>query len=284
MNTIGKAERVTQERVIALFRDQLRYLFLGNWADRENRQVEEGLLRAWLQRRRHSAAQIGRVLDALGREANNPTRSLYDNNKAVYSLLRYGVDVKTAAAENTAKVWLIDWDDPEENDFALAEEVTLRGEHERRPDLVLYVNGLAVAVIELKRSAVSIGDGIRQLISNQSREFHGWFFSTVQIVFAGNDTEGLRYGAIGTSEKMFQAWKEDEAEDAGYKLDKYLLRLCGKARLLELMHDFVLFDGGVKKLPRAHQYAAVKAAQGHARARRSGIIWHTQARAAGRAS
>jgi len=284
VNTIGKAERVTQERVIALFRDQLRYLFLGNWADRENRQVEEGLLRAWLQRRGHSPAQVGRVLDALGREANNPTRSLYDNNKAVYSLLRYGVDVKTAAAENTDKVWLIDWDDPEANDFALAEEVTLRGEHERRPDLVLYVNGLAVGVIELKRSAVSIGDGIRQLISNQSREFHEWFFSTVQIVFAGNDTEGLRYGAIGTSEKMFQAWKEDEAEDAGYKLDKYLLRLCGKARLLELMHDFVLFDGGVKKLPRAHQYAAVKAAQGHARARRSGIIWHTQARAAGRAS
>ncbi len=276
MNTIGKAERVSQERVIALLRDQLGYRFLGNWADRENRQIEEGLLRGWLQKRGHSGAQIGRVLDVLGREANNPTRSLYDNNKAVYSLLRYGVDVKTAAAENTEKVWLIDWDHPEANDFALAEEVTLRGEHERRPDLVLYVNGLAVAVIELKRSAVSIGDGIRQLISNQSPEFHPWFFSTVQLVFAGNDTEGLRYGTIGTPEKMFQAWKEDEAEDAGYRLDKYLRKLCGKARLVELMRDFVLFDGGVKKLPRAHQYAAVKAAQEHVRSYRSGIIWHTQ--------
>jgi len=71
----------------------------------------------------------------------------------VYNLLRYGVKVKTAAGKNTETVWLMDWDDPAANDFAVAEEVTLQGAHERRPDLVLYVNGLAVGVIELKRSA-----------------------------------------------------------------------------------------------------------------------------------
>jgi type I site-specific restriction-modification system R (restriction) subunit len=134
-----------------------------------------------------------------------------------------------------------------------AEEVTLLGAHERRPDLVLYVNGLALGVIELKRSAVSIGDGIRQLISNQAPEFNAWFFSTVQIVFAGNDTEGLRYGTIGTPEKMFLSWKEDEGDDSRYKLDKYLLKMCEKGRFVELMRDFVLFDGGAKKLPRVHE-------------------------------
>ena len=171
MSDIGKSERATQNRVIALFLDELRYRLLGDWSDRVNRQIDEGLLRDWLANRGHTPEQIGRTLDLLGREANNPTRSLYDNNRAVYSLLRYGVDVRVAAGENTEKVWLIDWQNPEANDFAVAAEVTLIGAHERRPDLVLYVNGLAVGVIELKRSAVSIGDGIRQnssRISNRS--------------------------------------------------------------------------------------------------------------------
>lgn len=94
---------------------------------------------------------------------------------------------------------------------------------------MLYVNGLAVGVIELKRSAVSIGDGVRQLISNQSLEFNAWFFSTVQIVFAGNDAEGLRYGTIGTPEKMFLAWKEAEATTAATSLTSTCSR-CARRR------------------------------------------------------
>ncbi|HEX9731458.1 MAG TPA: HsdR family type I site-specific deoxyribonuclease [Thermoanaerobaculia bacterium] len=158
----------------------------------------------------------------------------------------------------------------------LAEEVTLKGNHERRPDLVLYVNGLAVGVLELKNSRVTIGDGIRQSLSNQQPEFNAWFFSTVQLIFAGNDSEGLRYGTIGTQEKYFLKWKEDEEDDSRYKLDKYLLKLCARERLIELIHDFVLFDGGVKKLPRTHQYFGIKAAQAHVRRKQGGIIWHTQ--------
>ncbi len=76
---------------------------------------------------------------------------------------------------------------------------------------MLYVNGIAVGVLELKNSRVSIGDGIRQSLSNQQPEFNAWFFSTVQFVFAGNDSEGLQYGTIGTPEKYFLKWKEDEA-------------------------------------------------------------------------
>ena len=275
--TIGLPERATQNRVIALFRDELGYRTLGDWTDRPNNSnVEVDLLTAWLSKRGYSPAQIGRALDRLRIEANNPNRSLYDNNKAVYSLLRYGVQVQAAAGENTETVWLIDWNDPAQNDFAVAEEVTLHGNLERRPDVVLYVNGIAVGVLELKNSRVSIGHGIRQSISNQKPEFNAWFFSTVQFVFAGNDSEGLQYGTIDTGEKYFLKWKEDEADNSRFKLDKYLLKMCNKARLIELMHDFVLFDGGIKKLPRVHQYFGIKAAQGHVHRREGGIIWHTQ--------
>ncbi len=277
MNDVGQPERATQNRVIALFRDELRYRYLGDWTDRDgNSNIEEGLLSAWLTKCRYSPAQISKALYDLRTEADNHSRTLYGNNQAVYNLLRYGVDVKTEAGKVTEKVHLINWHEPEKNDFAIAEEVTLKGNHERRPDIVLYVNGIAVGVLELKNSRVSIGDGIRQSLSNQQPEFNEWFFSTVQIVFAGNDSEGLQYGAIGTPEKYFLMWKEDEADDSRFKLDKYLLKMCRKGRLIELMHDFVLFDGGIKKLPRAHQYFGVKAAQAHVREKRGGIIWHTQ--------
>ncbi len=277
MTTIGKPERVTQNRVVALFRDELGYRHLGDRSDRHNNSnIDEDLLAAYLTRAGYPSDKIRRAIYLLRTEADNANRNLYDNNRAVYSLLRYGVPVKTEAGQVTESVRLIDWDQPEANDFAIAEEVTLRGNLERRPDLVLYVNGIAVGVIELKNHHTSIGDGIRQLLSNQLREFNEWFFTTVQVVFAGNDSEGLRYGTIGTEEKYFLKWKEDEADDSRFKLDKYLLKMCRKDRLIELMHDFVLFDGGQKKLPRVHQYFGIKAAQEHVRRSQGGIIWHTQ--------
>ena len=277
MSDIGKPERATQNRVIALLRDELGYHHLGDWTNREgNSNIEEGLLSSYLSKCGYTPAQISVAIYKLRTEANNHSRTLYGNNQAVYHLLRYGVPVKIEAGEVTETVHLINWQNPEQNDFAIAEEVTLRGNHERRPDIVLYVNGIAIGVLELKNSRVSIGDGIRQNLSNQSHEFNEWFFSTVQFVFAGNDSEGLQYGTIKTEEKYFLKWKEDEQDNSGYKLDKYLLKMCAKARLIELMHDFVLFDGGVKKLPRVHQYFGIKAAQKHACERRGGIIWHTQ--------
>jgi len=277
MNGIGKPERATQNRVVALFKDELHYRYLGDWSDRpDNSNIEEKLLGDYLKRAGYLPEQISRAIYLLKIEAENSNRSLYDNNKAVYSLLRYGVPVKTEAGKVTETVKLINWEQPDENDFAIAEEVTLRGSLERRPDLVLYVNGIAIGVIELKNSHTSIGDGIRQLLSNQQKEFNEWFFTTVQIVFAGNDSEGLSYGSIKTEEKYFLNWKEDEADNSRFKLDKYLLKMCRKDRLIELMHDFVLFDGGVKKLPRAHQYFGMQAAREHVNAYKGGIIWHTQ--------
>ena len=294
-------ERHTQTRVIELFKNTLGYRYLGNWTDRpNNRQIEPDILSAWLKKRGVDSNRTARALEALTREANNQNRSLYDSNKAVYKLMRYGVSLKASLAEKTDTIALIDWANPEANDFAIAEEVSLRPDYpnanERRPDLVLYLNGIAVVVIELKRGSVGIGEGMRQLISNQRNRFNQWFFSTVQLLIAGNNSEGLRYAPIDTEEKFFLKWKEvspegdteklvspqgdteesDEADDAGYQLDKYLTKMCGKARLLELMHDFVLFDGGQKKLPRAHQYFGIKAAQARVLERRGGIIWHSQ--------
>ncbi len=277
MSNIGKPERDTQNRVIALFRDELGYRYLGDRSDSANNSnIEEDLLSAYLIQAGYTMAQIGRAIHLLRVEADNPNRSLYDNNRAVYSMLRYGVPVKIEAGKVTATVKLINWGKPEKNDFVIVEEVTLRGGLERRPDLVLYVNGIAVGVIELKNSYVSIGDGIRQLLSNQSKEFNEWFFTSVQIVIAGNDSEGLKYGTILTPEKMFLRWKEDEEDDSRYKLDKYLIKMCRKDRLIELMHDFVLFDGGIKKLPRVHQYFGIKKSQKKLLQYIGGIIWHTQ--------
>lgn len=277
MSNVGKSERATQDRVIALFMSELGYRYLGDWTDREgNSNIEENLLNNYLVQAGYTQPQINAALHKVRTEANNSHRGLFANNNAVFSLLRYGVPVKTEAGLPTETVHLINWQDPEQNHFAIAEEVTLHGLHERRPDLVLYLNGIAFGVIELKNSRVSVGDGIRQSLSNQKPEFHQWFFSTIQFIFAGNDTEGLYYGSIETPEKYFLKWKEDEQDNSRLKLDKYLLKLCAKSRLIELMRDFILFDGGIKKLPRPHQYLGIKAAQQHVWDHQSGIIWHTQ--------
>ncbi|HSK29630.1 MAG TPA: HsdR family type I site-specific deoxyribonuclease, partial [Candidatus Limnocylindria bacterium] len=206
------------------------------------------------------------------------SKSLYDRNRAVYELLRYGVKVKADVGDNTQTVWLVDWKRPLENHFAVAEEVTVAAAdakaHRKRPDLVLYVNGLALAVLELKRSTISVAESIRQNLDNQKKVFIEHFFSTMQFVMAGNDTEGLRYAAIQTPEKYYLTWKEDSAIEN--PLDRVLTQLCSKERFLELIHDFILFDAGVKKLCRHSQYFAVRASQEHVRRREGGIIWNTQ--------
>jgi type I restriction enzyme R subunit len=277
MSNIGQPERATQNRIVRLFHDELGYQYLGDWSDRDNNSnIEEGLLTAYLTRSGYTPAQISGALYKLRTEASNHNRSLYGNNQAVYSLLRYGIPVKTEVGKVTELVHLINWNNPKANDFAVAEEVTLRGNHERRPDIVLYLNGIAIGVLELKNSRVTIGDGVRQCLSNQQAMFNEWFFTTMQLIMAGNDSEGLKYGTTLTEEKYFLKWKEDEQDNTRYKIDKYLLKLCNKERLLELLHDFILFDGGIKKVPRVHQYFGIKAAQARVMERKGGIIWHTQ--------
>lgn len=274
---VGQIERKTQNRVVKLFRDELDYTYLGNWEERENNNnIEEKYLSNYLTRKGYSKIQISKTIYQLKTTANNFNESLYTTNKNVYQMLRYGVEIKAEAGENFQTIKLINWKDFTDNDFAIAEEVTIKGERTKRPDIVLYVNGIALAVLELKRSTVSIGDGIRQSIVNQQDSFIQPFFSTIQFIFAGNDTEGLRYGTIETPEKYFLKWKEDAEDISRNLLDKYLLKMCNKDRFLEIIFDFVLFDGGVKKLPRVHQYFGIKEAQKSVNKYEGGIIWHTQ--------
>jgi type I restriction enzyme R subunit len=276
MSQVGQVERMTQNRLAGLLREQLQYDHLGVWKDRENnRNVEPELLRLWLSRRGVSDALIQKVLAELERRtAVGGVRSLYDANREIYDALRYGVKVSPGPGEQTETVWLIDWKHPENNDFQLAEEVTVIGENTKRPDIVLYVNGIALALFELKRSSITVSEGIRQNLDSQRKEFIRPFFSTVQFLFAGNDTEGLRYGAIETREKYYLEWKEAPLSEN--KLDSGVLQLCEKRRFLELIHDYIVFDAGTKKLCRHNQYFGVKAAQARMLQREGGIIWHTQ--------
>ena len=298
MSKIGELERITQNRVVKLFQDKLGYRYLGNWEKREdNSNIEEEILTDYLKnKKKYSDNLIGKALYEFNKVANDQSKSLYDVNKAVYSMLRYGVNVQPDIGQNKKTIQLIDWKNPQANDFAIAEEVTIKGIHKKRPDIVIYVNGIALGVIELKRSTVSISEGIRQNLDNQKHIFIKPFFSTLQFVMAGSDNEGIAYGAIETKEKYYQKWKEVNEENnpndkylleltkpirqlattVEHRLDKNIIEMLNKKRFLELLHDNIVFDRGIKKLSRPNQYFGIKAAQEHIRKREGGIIWHTQ--------
>ena len=297
MSTVGQRERATQNRVVQLFQTRLGYRYLGNWEYRpNNRNIETDLLSQWLTGQGVSSTLITKTLRELDQAAAlGDSQTLYHANKAVYTLLRYGVKAKVGAGKQFQTVPLIDWEHPENNDFAIAEEVTVQGPNVKRPDLVLYVNGIALAVLELKRGSVDVAEGIHQNLDNQKKDFIQPFFTTMQLVMAGNDTQGLRYGTIETPTKYYLTWKEENPdynpktdpkarkylptidESIGDSpLDTALVRLCRKPRLLEIIHDFTVFDAGTKKTCRHNQYFGIQAAQQRLPTRQGGIIWHTQ--------
>jgi type I restriction enzyme, R subunit len=276
MSNIGQPERETQNRIIRLFRSKLKYDYLGNLIDKaDNSNLRPDLLRRFWVKCGYTEAQQSKALSEFENATKDLSLNLYYRNEAVYSLLRYGKKVKTSITERKETVWLIDWDNPLNNDFYIAEEVTIKGEATKRPDIVLYINGIAIAVLELKKSSISVSEGIRQNLDNQSARFIQPFFSTIQLLMAGNDTEGLRYGTIETKEKYYLSWKE-ESHEKELLLDQNLLQIADKERLIELLRDYLTNDRGVKKICRPHQYFGIKAAQEKIKIRKGGIIWHTQ--------
>lgn len=287
MSKVGQLERETQKRVVKLFQTELGYDYLGDWHARaDNRNIETDLLIPWLEKRGVSAALITRALRQLDAAAAlGEGKKLYYANQEVYNLLRYGIKDKESVGENKQTVWLIDWEKPKANHFAIAEEVSIKGENKKRPDIVIYVNGIALGVLELKRSSVSVAEGIRQNLDNQKKDFIRNFFTTMQLVMAGNDTQGIRYGTIETPERYYLEWKEDTAQPLNTSLsgtlfenplDRHLAQLCEKSRFLDMIHNFIVFDSGVKKTCRHNQFFGVQAAKQHVAKREGGIIWHTQ--------
>ena len=283
---IGQQEKATQKRVIKLFAQELGYTYLGDFTERKNANIETELLTKFLIRKGYSPVLINRALKELQDAAGDQSVNLYDLNEQTYKKLRYGVKVSESVGQHKVTVQFVDWELPLENDFYIAEEVTIK---HKRPDLVLYINGIAFAVIELKRSTVSMSEGIRQNLTNQRPDMIMQFFATIGLVLAGNDSEGARYGTTGTPEKYYLSWKEDpnakdevsaavraQIEKYPLRLDKNLISLCQKERLVELLHNFIVFDSGAKKTCRPNQFFGNMAARDFVRRREGGIIWHTQ--------
>lgn len=296
MSHIDQVEKATQKRVIKFFVDKLRYTYLGDLHDSENSNIMQERLYAYLTGKGgYSDKLASRAIDELVRTAGNLQHGLYDANKEVYRLLKYGAKVVEEAGEAPKTVFFLNFSDPAQNDFAVAEEVTVVGENTKRPDLVVYVNGIALAVIELKRSSVSVAEGIRQNLTNQKAHFIEKFFTTMQFCMAGNDSEGLRYGTLLTPEKHYYEWQDDGFTEFAYErnetdvlieekskdienpLDKQIFAMFYKKRFLDLIHNFIIFDKGIKKVCRYNQYYAIKRAQYRlTEEKRGGIIWHTQ--------
>lgn len=278
---IGEPERSVQNRLLALFKEKLKYEYLGNYEYRTcNRNIERKLLFDYLMStKKWSGDEAKRAIAILEKEAYCTPQNMQEKNEKVYSLLRYGVNVSPDVGAKKITVNLIDWEHPDKNQFYIAEEVTINSStpdsFTKRPDLVIYVNGIALAVMELKRSKVSVHDGIRQTIGNQQENFIRPFFSTVQLLFAGNDSLGLYYGVIDTPEKFWLRWKEPDASIPN-ELDRSVTQWFNKERLLEMIHDFLVFDAGVKKVCRPNQYFAVKAAQPRCEKKEGGVIWEAQ--------
>ena len=296
MSKIDAIEKITQNRVIKFFVDKLHYTYLGDLHDSENSNIMQEHLHAYLTNKGGYSDKLARkAIDELVSAAGNLQHGLYDANREVYRLLKYGAKVVEEVGEAPKSVFFINFADPMQNNFAIAEEVTVVGENTKRPDLVIYVNGIALAVIELKRSSVSVAEGIRQNLTNQKAHFIEKFFTTMQFCMAGNDSEGLRYGTLLTPEKHYYEWKndgfaefayersdvdiliEEKSKDIENPLDKQVFAMFYKRRFLDLVYNFVIFDKGIKKVCRYNQYYAIKRAQHRlTQEKRGGIIWHTQ--------
>ena len=287
-------EKETQKRIIKFFENELGYTYLGNLEDEENYNVRWSDLKAYLSKTGLSSDFIESIINKFQTAITDFSQSSYHTNKEVYGILKYGLKLAEHADESPKTIYLINWEQPEKNNFYIAEEVTVNGNVEKRPDLVLYINGIAVAVIELKKSTVSVADGIRQNVTNQREDFIQRFFSTIQICAAANDSEGLRYGTSGTTEKYYLEWKEDcfteqlqdkddldkfiesKCEKQLNLLEKQCYRIFQKDRLLDIIHNFIIYDSGIKKVCRYNQFYALKRCQKRLLRNQGGIVWHTQ--------
>lgn len=295
-------ERAYQNSIVGMMKDPngLSYTYLGNFqyargeASRSgglrNSNIIADELREHLKDSGYTQMQIEAALHELRKKAELPSRkfaALLERNAAFYDLLVAGAKAKPSLEQNDEDVMFIDFAHPERNRFAFAEEVSyvdpVTGSH-ARPDIVVYVNGIALCVIELKRSLVTIDEGIRQCLSNE-RDLIPSFFTTVQFTVAANpkksngksENTGFRYATVGTPQKFWCNWKDD-GQKAGTQLTDAasFLRFFDKETFLFLVRYGVVSDAGTKKVMRPHQFHALRACRDRLADKASGVIWHSQ--------
>ncbi len=286
------SERAVQDRISELLRTKLGYEYLGNLSERENSCLDRQALKEFLVgRQKLEPAYADRAIAELAKRMACPSQAdLYSVNKEVYLTLRYPMPIATEPGKPMKQVYFIDWQHPLENNFSIAEEVTVRRQiaanGHRRPDVVIWVNGIALCVIELKKASVSVAEGIRQNYRNQQEGEIPAFFAAAQLLMAGNESEGLKYATTLTPEKYWLKWKEPCGNPCAAPrwgkseikplVDRLFAQMLDKERLLGFIHDGVVFDGGVKKVMRPAQFFALEAAKPRIMRKESGIIWHSQ--------
>ena len=301
-NFTEEKERAYQNATVEMMRDPhgLAYTYLGSFQyakgeksksdGTQNSNIIEGEMREYLKYSGYTQMQIEAALHELWKKAALPSvkfADLLERNAAFYNLLVAGTKAKPSPDKPDEDVMFIDFAHPERNRFVVAEEVSyidpMTGCHSR-PDIVVYVNGIALCVIELKRSFVTIGEGIRQCLSNE-RDLIPSFFTTVQFTIAANskktigksENTGFKYATVGTPQKFWCNWKDD-GQKIGTQLTDTVsfLRFFDKETFLFLMRYGVVSDAGTKKVMRPHQFHALRACRNRLANKVSGVIWHSQ--------
>lgn len=238
-----------------------------------------------------SASTIGQAIKDLNEDL---VTGLISANEKIYDLLTLGKSYQENMIDGTKRsfdIKYIDFEHPENNDFYVTEEFSvlrMNGKDYARPDIVLFVNGIPLAVIECKNASVPIIQAISQNIRNQKPDYIPQLFKFIQIVMAANKNE-TKYATCGTPDKFWSTWNEKDVEKQNEliskvvigrqvtKQDRDIISLFEKRRFLELIKDFIIFEAGKKKICRYQQYFAVKAMVERIKHnKKGGVVWHTQ--------
>ncbi|MBR2042311.1 MAG: type I restriction endonuclease subunit R [Oscillospiraceae bacterium] len=243
-----------------------------------------------------SATNIERAMEDLDEPL---TDGLVRTSEKIYDTLMLGKSYLETVGEGkmlSFNLKYIDWENLENNVFHVTEEFVVESQdkqHNARPDIVLFINGIPFAVIECKAPQIDVNQAVEQMIRNQRAEYIPQLFKFAQIVFATNKNAS-KYATTGTPKKFWNVWKEQNndwlqsqvnvliADRLPAEQDKNIISLFSKERVFELVRYFVLFDANIKKICRYQQYFAIKEIiktieetddKGN---RQSGVIWHTQ--------
>ena len=241
-----------------------------------------------------SAKNIAKAIDDLDESLNE---GLMTANQKISDQLLLGNAYTEELIDGVKKSFslhYIDYKNPQNNVFHFTEEFVVDREIKdvkvktRRPDLVLFINGIPFGVIELKKPSVESEQAISQMIRNQDTGEIQKLFKYIQITLVGN-SHSPQYGTVGTPKKFYAVWKEKELGlDRMIEgrtpsiLDFTAYALFSKERVVELMHSFIIFDGKVKKIARYQQFFAIEkimqriSKRDNTGRRAGGLIWHTQ--------